>query len=62
MIQEDDEYGYFPVVGWVVYMIIYSVHLFYIYYRFIHGTYLHMNSSRKVEHLVIYKKICQIYV
>jgi len=55
MIQEDDVYGYFPVVGWVVYMIIYSVHLFYIYYRFNHGTYLHVYSSRKVEHWFIKK-------
>ena len=41
MIQEDYVYGYFPVIRWVVNMIIGSVHLYYIHYRFNHGTYLH---------------------
>jgi hypothetical protein len=44
--------GYFSVVRWVVCRIIRSVHLYYIHYRFNHGTYLHAYSSRKVKQVV----------
>ena len=38
-----------------------SIYLYYIHYRFNHGTYLHVYSSGKVEQLFIKKnkKTCQ---